>query len=291
MKDNILIFFNLIYSESLIGFIQYNLSKKSPLFENYFLRKSAFNNYNIAQYELANEFKNKGEYNYYIKFLELSSKNKYQPAIKDIADIYYNGDIVNKNWNKSFNLYNQLINKNTVTYCRLIEIQEKNKIEVTTKELVRWYDFLAKCSFKIDYYKVSKVYGKENKNHKALYFMEKSANQGHPEARKIVANIYYNRGEKAMESIIGETDDGRSTYTYKESNPKAAFYNYSKAADYGSRKAYFKLGYFYEHGFVVERNLKTALKIYEDAVKSGEIEYENKIYELKELLYIPSDFG
>lgn len=291
IKDNFLFLCNLVFSGDTIGFIQYKLSKKTAYFEDYFLRKSADSNYSIAQYELAKTYHNKKNNSDYIRYLSLASNNKYDPAMKEMAEIYYTGYSINKDWEKAFHLYNKLDYKNTSTYCRLIEIQEENNIKVTNEELAQWYKFVEKCDFEFDYYKVAMVYARADVSYKKVYFIEKAASQGHLQAKKLAAAMQYERAERFMQEILAETKDGRAVYTYKKSHHKAAFYNYSKAADNGSRMAYFKLAYFYEHGIVVEKNLKTALKIYEDALESGEIQYEYNVNELRNILYTPPDEG
>ncbi|PKY48148.1 HCP-like protein [Rhizophagus irregularis] len=185
-----------------------------------------------------------------------ASKLENNIALFDLANMYIDGEGVDKNYDKAFELSKKLAEKeysggiNLLGYCYDNEIGT----DIDKEKAVELYQKAANLGNCLAMYNLAHMYsdgeGVEVNYNKSFELLEKSAEKGYSDAISMLGYCYSN---------------GIGTVT----NKQKAFEKYQIAANLGNSCAQYNFGLMYEKGNGTEKNIEQAIHWYKKSAGQG----------------------
>jgi TPR repeat protein len=190
----------------------------------------------------------------YHRYFKLAKRGDVEAQF-DLGEMYYNGEIVEKDFEKSFYWYSKAAEQGNAEAQYNLGIMYNNGrgVEKDFEKASQWYLKSAEQGYAPAQYNLSIMYynGKiiPPDLQKSFYWCSKAAEQGYA----------------AAQYDLGIMNNGRSV----EKDFRKSFYLCSKAAEQGNAEAQCELGEIYENSEEVPQDLNEALRWYLESAKQG----------------------
>lgn len=222
----------------------------------------------------------------------------------NLANRYYNGEGCEKDYTQAAAWYLKAAEQNIPDAQNTLGICYDNGYGVT-KDAVKAVEYFKKAAeqgYDWGQYNLANKYyagiGCEKDSVKAAFWFEKAASQGLADAQSLLAWGYFNGFlvnkdiKKALEWIEKAAQQGDAQtqsdagYMFSEQSPfmnyEKAIYWTQKSANQNNPSAFNNLGWFYEHGYGVDKDLNQAFTYYKKAAdlnSSGGMRHVGEFYE------------
>lgn len=233
------------------------------------------------------------QYGFYSEATLRQAQLGYVDAQNTIADSYYVGNGIEKNYQKAFEWYQKAANNGHLEAMNSLALMyDKGDVgKASIEQAEKWYKFAADQGHASSQYMVSLIYREHEKfqNLKlARDYLVRAANGGHtpaqydlalhyedglhgsPKSEKLALKYYQlaaaKRYAKAMNNLALMYEEGRGV----EQNTIEALRLYDQSFQLGDAVAAYNLGNLYYQGELVEKNYSKASIYYEFVLKNSD---------------------
>lgn len=211
-----------------------------------------------------------------IKWYTKCADNGNSAAMNNLGCLYEAGKGAAQNLEEASKWYlKSAENGDNVGACNIAKFYLKGKgIEQDSEKAIYWFEKASQGGYSLADTYLGDIYRKgdvvERDYPKAIEYYEKAISKGHKTdmalrgykvAIKRLSSIYHT-------GIIGEQDYQKALEYYR------------LGSEIGLIECFYNIGVFYQYGYAVEKNVKTAIYWYRKAATKGDISSQNKLKEL-----------